>query len=69
MRPGCCSHRINVLASTASRGQPKVGWPEGKAPLPRWSPTELGEQVFLRFHAAGADLDDVWSSGPAGQRE
>ena len=34
-----------------------------------WSPTELGEQVFLRFRDAGADLDDVWSSGPAGQQE
>jgi len=51
------------------KGQPKVGWAEGKAPLPRWSPTELGEQVFLRFRDAEADLDDVWYSGPAGQQE
>lgn len=31
-----------------------------------WSPTELGEQVFLRFRNAGADLNDVWTSGPDG---
>lgn len=36
---------------------------------PTWSPTELGEQVFLRFHDAGTDLDDVWSSGLADQQE
>jgi hypothetical protein len=51
------------------KGQPKVRWPEGKAPLPRWSPTELGEQVFLRFHDAGTELPDVWSSRPAEQQE
>jgi len=50
------------------KGQPKVLWPEGKAPLPRWSPTELGEQVFLRFRDAGTDLDDAWSSGLADQQ-
>ncbi len=50
-------------------GEPKVSWPEGKAPLPRWSPTELGEQVFLRFRDAGTDLPDVWKSGPAEQDE
>ena len=33
-----------------------------------WEPTELGEQVFLRFRDAGTDLPDVWSSGPAGQQ-
>jgi phage baseplate assembly protein gpV len=33
-----------------------------------WSPTELGEQVFLRFRDAGTELPDVWSSGPAGQQ-
>ena len=51
------------------KGQPKVGWPEGKAPLPRWSPTELGEQVFLRFRDAGTELPDVWATGPADQQE
>lgn len=25
-----------------------------------WEPTELGEQVWLRFHKAGADVPDVW---------
>jgi len=43
-----------------------VSWPEGKAPLPRWSRTQLGEQVFLRFRDAGTELTDVWKSGPAG---
>ena len=33
---------------------------------PTWSPTELGEQVFLRFRDAGTDLDDVWTAGPDG---
>jgi hypothetical protein len=31
---------------------------------PTWSPTELGEQVFLRFRNAGTDLNDVWTAGP-----
>jgi hypothetical protein len=35
---------------------------------PTWSPTELGEQVFLRFRDAGAELPDVWASGPADQQ-
>jgi hypothetical protein len=36
---------------------------------PTWSPTELGEQVFLRFRDAGTELPDVWKSGPADQQE
>jgi hypothetical protein len=48
---------------------PEVHNPAGLAPEPTWSPTELGEQVFLRFRDAGTDLDDVWSSGPADQQE
>jgi hypothetical protein len=39
------------------------------APKPTWSPTELGEQVFLRFRDAGTKLPDVWASGPAEQQE
>ena len=39
--------------------------PRTSDPVPVWSPTELGEQVFLRFRDAGTDLDNVWSSGPA----
>jgi hypothetical protein len=34
-----------------------------------WSPTELGEQVFLRFHDAGTDVEEVWASGPAERQE
>jgi hypothetical protein len=50
-------------------GRPRVTWPEGEAPLPRWSPTELGEQVFLRFRDAGTQLEDAWSAGPANPQE
>ena len=50
-------------------GRPRVMWPEGQAPLPRWSPTELGEQVFLRFRDAGTELEDVWTAGPSSQQE
>jgi hypothetical protein len=50
-------------------GRPKVTWPAGEAPLPRWSPTELGEQVFLRFRDGGAEAEDVWSAGPADPQE
>ncbi len=46
-------------------GVPKVPNPERLAPEPTWSPTELGEDVFLRFRDAGTELDDVWSAGPA----
>jgi hypothetical protein len=49
-------------------GVPRIARARDLAPEPTWSPTELGEQVFLRFRDAGTDLDDVWSSGPAGQR-
>jgi hypothetical protein len=48
---------------------PSVLNPAKLAPEPTWSPTELGEQVFLRFRDAGTALDDVWSSGPASQQE
>jgi hypothetical protein len=48
---------------------PHVGNVERLVPALTWSPTELGEQVFLRFLDAGTHLDDVWSSGPADHRE
>lgn len=48
---------------------PEVLNPAKLAPGPTWSPTELGEQVFLRFRDAGTDLDDVWSSSTAKQQE
>jgi hypothetical protein len=48
---------------------PRVSNPTKLAPEPTWSPTELGEQVFLRFRDAGTDLDNVWSSGPTDQHE
>ena len=47
---------------------PRVNNPAKLAPEPTWSPTELGEQVFLRFHEAGTKLEDVWTSGPADQQ-
>ncbi len=49
-------------------GVPKVNRAGDLAPDPTWSPTELGEQVFLRFRDAGAELPDVWASGPADQQ-
>jgi hypothetical protein len=34
-------------------------------PVPgTWEPTELGEQVWLRFRDAGAKVPDVWASSP-----
>jgi hypothetical protein len=38
-------------------------------PEPSWSPTELGEQVFLRFREAGTQLEDAWSAGPANSQQ
>jgi hypothetical protein len=52
----------------SARGGPKLS-ARGVAQEPSWSPTELGEQVFLRFRDAGTELEDVWTSGPAGQQE
>jgi len=42
-------------------GVPKASRARIQAPIPTWSPTELGEKVFLRFRDAGTDLDDVES--------
>ena len=52
--------------ATASDNNSKItkcGWST------RWSPTELGEQVFLRFRDAGTGLPDAWKSGSAAQQE
>jgi hypothetical protein len=48
---------------------PRVHNAGALAPEPTWSPTELGEQVFLRFRDSGAAPDEGWSEGPADQRE
>ena len=50
-------------------GVPRVANPAGLVPEPTWSPTELGEQVFLRFRDAGTELPEVWASGPADQQQ
>ena len=52
--------------ATRLSGAPRVNNPAALAPEPTWSPTELGEQVYLRFQDAGAELEDVWTSGPDG---
>jgi hypothetical protein len=39
------------------------------APEPTWSPTELGETVYLRFLDAGAEVEDVWTTGPTDRQE
>ncbi len=46
-----------------------VSNPRSSAPHRTWSPTELGEQVFIRFRDAGTELPDVWASGPTDQAE
>ncbi len=51
----------------STRGAPRLNTHD-VAQEPTWSPTELGEQVFLRFLDAGTKLDDVWSSGPVDQQ-
>ncbi len=61
--------RLRVAGTHRHSRPPSVLNPAKLAPEPTWSPTELGEQVFLRFRDAGTDLDDVWSSGPAEQQE
>ncbi len=48
---------------------PRVLNPARLVPEPTWSPTELGEQVFLRFREAGTELPDAWSSGPVDQQQ
>jgi hypothetical protein len=50
-------------------GPPHVAHVGRLIPPLTWSPTELGEMVFLRFLDAGAGLDDVWYSGPADQQQ
>ena len=40
--------------------------PQG-AEEPKLLPTELGEQVWIRFDDAGADVPDVWTSQEAGE--
>ena len=49
----------------STRGAPRLNTHD-VAQEPTWSPTELGERVFLRFRDAGTDLDDVWTAGPDG---
>lgn len=49
----------------STRGAPRLNTHD-VAQEPTWSPTEQGEQVFLRFRDAGTDLDDVWTAGPDG---
>ena len=46
-----------------------VGNVERLVPALTWSPTELGEQVFLRFLDAGTNVPDEWAAGPADQQQ
>jgi hypothetical protein len=50
-------------------GVPRVRRAGDSVPEPTWSPTELGEQVFLRFRGAGTNLPDAWTSSNAGHGE
>jgi hypothetical protein len=56
--------REGRAGATRLSGPPRMPNLSRLVPEPTWSPTELGEQVFIRFRDAGTDLDDVWSSGP-----
>jgi hypothetical protein len=49
----------------STQGAPRLNTHD-VAQEPTWSPTELGEQVFLRFRNAGTNLNDVWTAGPDG---
>lgn len=50
-------------------GAPRVSNVERLVPPLTWSPTELGEQVFLRFLDAGTNVPDEWAAGSADQQE
>jgi hypothetical protein len=50
-------------------GAPRLGAAGDVTQEPTWSPTELGETVFLRFLKAGANVPDGWAEGPADQQE
>jgi hypothetical protein len=50
-------------------GAPHVGNVERLVPALTWSPTKLGEQVFLRFLDAGTNVPDEWAAGPAEEQK
>jgi hypothetical protein len=50
-------------------GVPRVQNPAGLAPERTWSPTELGEQVYLRFLDAGTNVPDEWAADPVDQQD
>ena len=52
----------------SAQGAPRLNTHD-VAQEPTWSPTELGEQVYLRFLDAGTNVPDVWAAGPADQPE
>lgn len=55
--------------ATRLSGAPRVSNPAALAPEPTWSPTELGEQVYLRFLDAGTNVPGEWAAGPSDQQE
>jgi len=65
-RPNLAPILPSILGGLQRHGL--VAWKpkEGDDSVILWSPTELGEQVFLRFRDAGTELPDAWTSGPAG---
>jgi hypothetical protein len=50
-------------------GVPQVMDPRGLAPERTWSPTELGETVYLRFRDTGMTLPDAWTSRAAADQD
>lgn len=50
-------------------GAPRLSAARDVTQEPTWSPTELGEQVYLKFLKAGTNVPDRWAAGPAEQQE
>jgi hypothetical protein len=61
--------QLRPSGAHVTRRTPNVLNPAGVAPERTWSPTELGEQVYLRFLDAGTNVPDEWAAGPADQQD
>ncbi|HEV2260007.1 MAG TPA: hypothetical protein VGS06_43415 [Streptosporangiaceae bacterium] len=62
------SQQTRAGASRLS-GAPHLGNVERLVQALTWSPTELGQQVFLRFLDAGTNVPDEWTADPTDRRQ